>query len=112
LLVLGGSVLATLVSLPPRRLRSIAGVLRSALEESGAPPDEVIRQIVRLAEIARRQGMLALDEPARELPDDFLRGAIQMAIDGMDAATIETVMRGEMEAMDLRHTYGRNIFET
>jgi chemotaxis protein MotA len=35
-----------------------------------------------------------------------------MAVDGMDAATIEHVMRSEMEATDLRHTYGKGVLET
>jgi chemotaxis protein MotA len=112
LLVLAGSALATLVSLPPRRLGSIAGVLRSAFRDTTPSPEAVIEQVVRMAEVARRQGMLALEEPARAVSDDFLRRALQMAIDGMDAATIESVMRGELEATDLRHTYGKNVLET
>ncbi len=111
-LVLGGSILATVVSLPPRRLGSIAGVLRSAFRDTAPAPETVIEQIVALAAIARRDGMLALEEPSKRLSDDFLRRTLQMAIDGMDGGTIETVMRHEMEATDLRHTYGKSLFET
>src|SRR5262245_21244283 len=72
LLVLGGSALATVVSLPPRRAGSIGGVLRSAFCDNTPAPGEVMGQIVSMAEIARRHGMLALEEPSKALPDDFL----------------------------------------
>ena len=111
-LVVGGSALATLVSLPPRRLGSIAGVIRSAFRDNVMAAPDVLAQVVVLAEIARRHGMLALEEPAKALPDEFLRRAVQMAVDGLDAATIENVMRSEMEATDLRHTYGKGVLET
>ena len=112
LLVVGGSILATIASLPPRRFASIRGVVRRAFYDETPAPEAVIGQLVALAVIARREGMLALDEPSRGVSDPFLRQTLQMAVDGMDAATIETVMQSQMQAMDLRHTYGKSLFET
>lgn len=111
-LVIGGSILATLAAVPGAQFRSLPAVLRNALYVRTRPPEETIAILVSLAEVARRQGMLALERPVRLVGDDFLRRAMQMAIDGADGATIDAVLRSEMEAIDLRHTCGKALFES
>lgn len=112
LLVLGGSLLATLVSHPWSQFRSIGAVARKTVYEQASTQLESIGTLVRLAEVARRSGMLALEAPTREVKDEFLRTTMQMAIDGCDGGTIEAVMRAEMEATDLRHTCGKGLLES
>jgi len=112
LLVLGGSLLVTMVAYPPVQLRSLGGILKNAWYVRTRPPEEPIMLMVALAEIARRDGMLALDQHVSRIGDGFLRRGMQMAIDGIDATTIESVMQAEMEGVDLRHTYGKGFLET
>ncbi len=112
ILVLGGSVLATLVAFPFARFRSIGTVLRSAIWRREDQIEDLIATVVALAVLARRGGMLALDGPTDGLKNGFLQRAMRMAIDGADAATIESVMRSEMEGIDLRHTYGKGMLES
>jgi len=76
------------------------------------PPEEAIVLCVAMAEIARREGLLALDPHVSQLHDGFLRRAMHMAIDGIDPATIQAVMQREMESIDLRHTHGRGMLES
>lgn len=112
LLVLGGSVLATLVAFPVRRAQTLAGILRQAFSKPAGDTEEVVATVVVLSEAARRSGMLSLEEPVSRIEDRFLQRALRMAIDGLDAATIEEVMRSEMEGIDLRHTYGKGLLES
>lgn len=112
LLVVGGSALATLITLPRVRRGSIVKVVRAALVDRTPDVHQTIREIVSMAETARRDGMLALDASSARIEDGFLRRALQMAIDGMDGATIASVMRSEMEATDLRHIHGKSMLET
>ena len=112
LLVLGGSLLATLVAYPGDQFGMLGAVIRQALRAPVVTMQERIAALVRLAEIARRGGMLALEEPVNALTDGFMQRAMRMAIDGADGATIESVMRAELESTDLRHTYGKGLLET
>jgi chemotaxis protein MotA len=71
-----------------------------------------VAKLVVLAELARREGMLALETPTEGLDDEFLQRALRMAVDGADATTIESVMQAEIENIDLRHTYGKGMLES
>jgi chemotaxis protein MotA len=112
LLVLGGSMLATLAAYPLARFLSLGSVIGKAVYESSDSPEDKVLTLVVLAEVARREGMLALEAPTERLDDQFLQQALRMAVDGTDAATIESVMNAEMESIDLRHTYGKGMLES
>ncbi len=111
-LVLGGAVLTVVMSYPGTRLRAIRGMLRNAFYVGTRPVDEVIVTLVALAEIARRQGLLALDRPVAGLKDEFLKRAVQMAIDGYEPANIRAVLQAELESLDLRHRENWGVFES
>lgn len=111
-LVLGGAVLTTVMSFPGARLRSIRGMLANAFYIRTRPVEETILTLTALAEIARRQGLLALDRPVAGLRDDFLKRAVQMAIDGYEPGHIRAVLQAELEAIDLRHRENWSVLES
>lgn len=111
-LVMGGAVLTTLIAFPGGRFRSVGQLLRNAFVVRTHSAAESVIMLVALAEIARRDGLLALEKPVAGLKDDFLKRAMRMAIDGMDATMIERICRAEMESVDLRHTYGVRMIES
>jgi len=73
---------------------------------------ELIDQLVGFAEIARRDGILSLENAAREVEDPFIVQGIQMAVDGTDPELIEAIMDNELEAIDDRHEQGKAIFDS
>ncbi len=111
-LVLGGAVLTTLAACPVSDWRSVYRMVRHAFRVRTRSAADVVVLIVALAEIARRDGLLALEKPVASLNDPFLRKGFQMAIDGADASVIAAVLRAEMESTDLRHTYGVRMLES
>ncbi|HSW46286.1 MAG TPA: MotA/TolQ/ExbB proton channel family protein [Phycisphaerae bacterium] len=111
-LVLGGAVLTTLMSCPVSSRDAIRGLLRNAFFVRTRPADELVVLIVALAEVARRDGLLALDRPVAALKDAFLKKAFEMTIDGAEPGAVEAVLRAEMESTDLRHTYGVRMLES
>ena len=73
-----------------------------------AAPDysSLIEQIVKLAETARRDGLLALESQLGEVEDPFIKLGIQMAVDGSRPEVIEDILRTEMESVGGRHRDG------
>ena len=113
ILLVGGCALgATLASMP---LHSVISALKSAKKlvfSKESHIEHLIKEMVTYAEIARRDGVLALESVAREAPDPFLRRGLQLTIDGTDPEVIERIMRIEIDAMQERHRHGKHFFHT
>ena len=75
------------------------------------PPDTsgAIDQIVRFAERARRDGLLALEEEVNSIEDPFFRRGLQLAIDGGDPDMVREVMEADVHAMSERHKVGQKF---
>ncbi len=62
------------------------------------PADTVVDDIVKLAEKARREGLLALEDAAKSIDDPFLKKGVQMAIDGTDPDEVREILEAEIQA--------------
>jgi len=110
ILVGGCAIGATFMSMP---LHSIMGALSAAKKyilNKHEHVEHLIKELVNYAEIARRDGVLALESVSREAPDPFLRRGLQLTIDGTDPDVIERILRIEIDAMAERHKHGKHFF--
>lgn len=111
LVVLGGAGAAAMMAFPLKSMLSLPLVFKKAFLNKEDDLLALIGQLVSLAEVARREGLLALEGKMSEVPNPTIKAGLQMAIDGNDADTIESVMRTEMEALSRRHKEGRSILD-
>lgn len=72
--------------------------------------ERYIEDIVKIAELARGEGLLSLEGKLEE-GDPFLNYGVGLAIDGSDEIFIQDAMRGHIEAMELRHSEEISIYE-
>jgi chemotaxis protein MotA len=72
--------------------------------------EELIPLFVEWANVARREGLLALEAKVAEIEDSFLRNGLSMAIDGQTQEFIRDVMTEEIAAMEERHQANATIF--
>ena len=63
-------------------------------------PEETIDQVVELAEVARRQGLLALEQEADKVDDAFLKSALQGVADGMDAEDLAIMLEDQVATQE------------
>lgn len=111
LIVLGGSMAATLTSVPMRRFLSLHRISLKTLLHKMKPVNEQIAQLVDLAETARREGILAMEQRLEEIEDPFLERGVQLAIDGTDPEVIERTLNSDLDNLIERHEAGRSMFE-
>ena len=64
---------------------------------------EVIRKIIELSNVARKEGLLALEEASAELDDPFLRKGVLLIVDGTDPELVRGILDTEMGSVDDRH---------
>lgn len=112
LLTMGGTVAATIINYQGAQLRNAWRVLRIAASGRRLDPEEFIRLIVRLAEKARREGLLAMEEEAEQIKDPFLRKGIQLVVDGTDPELVRNIMDIELTFIEERHRQGQALFES
>ncbi len=106
-ITIGGTLSALVISFPPERLRNLGTVMRKAFSREKNDIPEDIRTIVALAEISRREGLLALDDVVDKYTDDvFLKRGISLIIDGADGDQLRTSLEGETYYMQQRHQKG------
>jgi chemotaxis protein MotA len=75
-------------------------------------PQAVIDRVVEFAEIARRDGLLALEQHASDEKDDFLRLALQNIADGMDAEELRELLEDEIATRDRVNRTAAKFFNT
>lgn len=103
LITFGGSLAAVLTSYSLNDfvagLKSFTLVLK-APEENTA---EVIQRIIDLSNVARKEGLLSLEEAAADLEEPFLKKGILLIVDGTDPELVRAIMETELVSLDDRH---------
>jgi chemotaxis protein MotA len=92
MIVLGGTFGAVLVTTPMGVVvRAIRGIRCIFVERSGDAP-ELINALIRYAGLARKNGIVSLEEEAAGIPDPFLKKALSLAVDGTDLQELRKMM--------------------
>ena len=113
ILVFGGTLGATLISFPLRTfLNGFVTGLKTAFVEPVYHAREIITTLVSFAEKARREGLLALENEAAALEDDFMRKGIQLVIDGRDTDIIRKILETEVSFVQERGAKAEAVFMT
>lgn len=110
--VFGGVICATFASFSLERMRSLAKALRIAFSKSQINLVEDIEKIVEIANVARRNGLLALEELTGEMDEPFLRKGIMLVVDGSDPELIRSIMETELSVIKERHGENRAILDS
>ena len=70
---------------------------------------ETVKLFVELSQLARREGILALEGKVQEIDDPFFKNGLSMVIDGMDPDFVSDVLDAELSVMEERHAEARSI---
>ncbi|HHY05249.1 MAG TPA: motility protein A [Thermoanaerobacterales bacterium] len=111
LIVFGGVFAAILVNYPLSKIIDLAKITKIAFFQKQLEAGEVIDKIVSLAETARREGLLALEEAAYQLDDAFLQKGILLIVDGTDPELVKSILETELIFLEERHKEGQGMYE-
>jgi chemotaxis protein MotA len=111
MIVLGGTLGATMLGQPFRVFVAAIRQLIHVLFEPHADPQSAIRQIIEFASKARKNGIVSLEKDALALPDPFLRKALTLAVDGTEPQEIRRMMELEIQLEESRRDAEAKVFE-
>ncbi|MBC7286488.1 MAG: flagellar motor protein [Armatimonadetes bacterium] len=111
-IVFGGTFGATMVSQPLSLVLKLPIIFKHAVLGKLLEPHQAIATIVELATIARREGVLALEQHLDRTGDRFLRKGLQLVIDGTDPEIVRDILETELAVQAERHKMGSKVFLT
>ncbi len=74
-------------------------------------PGQVITQIIELSNIGRKEGLLALEEAANNIEDEFLKKGIMLVVDGTDPELVRGILETDLYCLQERHSKVIGFFE-
>lgn len=111
IITLGGSISGTLAS---NKLQDFITGLKSitlTFKEVPQDPAAVIRNIIDLSNTARKEGLLALEEAANGIEDEFLKKGIMLVVDGTDPELVRGIMETDLGCIEQRHKKSIAVWE-
>jgi chemotaxis protein MotA len=111
ILVFGGAFAAGMAGGVLKDATGVGKLLQKAFLAKVAPPTQLVDDIVKLAERARREGLLALEDAVKTVTHPFLKRGLQLAIDGTDPEELHDILHAEVAAKKKADKAGSKIFE-
>lgn len=109
--VIFGTIGAILISFPLARITGLAAVVKKSFFNEAGDPAETISELVRYAEVARREGILSLENLMGEMKDPFIVRGVKMAVDGTDPELIRSILDTELDALTERHQANKAVLD-
>jgi chemotaxis protein MotA len=110
LLIFSGSISASAFSFPLEVTLRIPKLLSIAIFAQKNESHQAIEILTKMADKARREGLLALEEESKKINDAFLRKAVMLVVDGVDPAQVRAILEIEIHHMEERHAQGYGFF--
>jgi chemotaxis protein MotA len=112
MITVGGTIAATLMSFPLPNVLRVFSIAKKCFFDRPMSPIEEIRRITGYARLARRDGILALEERLGEDADPMLRRGLQLVIDGTPAEDVRDILSSQLDSRRERHRRGKQILES
>jgi chemotaxis protein MotA len=110
IIVFGGTFATAMIGNPTHRFLSLPAYFKVALFDPDLSPVKLIGDMIHLAELARREGILTLEAHLANMKSPFVQRGLKLAIDGVEPEQVQKVMEGELEMMTERHMAGAKVF--
>ena len=102
-ITIGCTIMVLIASFPPSQLAAIPKHIGILMNTKRFDPKAIIEQLVELAQIARKNGLLALEEQGNQQQDPFFKQCIMLIVDNNDADQVKEIMMNDIEQSSGRH---------
>jgi len=111
MITVGCTFAVVIASFPIPMLASIPKHLMTIMNVKRFNPTDIIDQITELAQKARKDGLLSLEEPANEQKDPFFKQAIMLIVDANDPEHVRSILENDIEQMTARHNATAGMYD-
>ncbi len=111
MIVFGGVMSATFIAFPLNKALNAFKNVGKIFNPPNLNPAEAISTIIQLANLARKEGILALEEAANNMEDTFLQKGILLIADGTDPELVRNILETELAYIEGRHKEVSGVWE-
>jgi len=111
LITFGGTFSAVVFAFPLSSIKDALKSIKYVFFYKHYDSDDIIKSIIDLANIARKEGLLALEEAAMQIEDEFLQKGIMLIVDGTDPELVRNILETELAFIEDRHKGNQNVYE-
>ena len=111
-LVIFGAMASTMIAMPFPVFRQAMSAQKLVFRPPVFDATEGINTIVSLANTARKEGVLALEDSATNMDDEFLKKGVMLIVDGTDPELVKAIMETELSYIEERHNDIARVFDT
>jgi chemotaxis protein MotA len=112
IIVMGGTVGACMVHSTPADFVRGLKMLKQALVNKRTELGHTLNELVDLAALSRREGLIALEAKIAEIKDPFLARTLEHAVDGVTAADLRNLMEADVDLEHRQELQAASLFET
>ena len=112
MIVLGGTIGAVLINYPLSDILGVSKVAKNVFFQKELKTESAIKTLVEMSRIARRDGILALENKLEDIKDPFFTKGVMLMIDGVEPTALSRILHTELEYVSERHRMGAEIFMT
>ena len=109
MIVLVGTLFVVLMKFSLAQFLGAVKVAVKAFSFKLVKPENIIEEVVELADAARKGGLLSLE--GKEVSSNFLSKGIQLLVDGHDADVVRELLKKDLHQTLQRHEWGAKIFK-
>ena len=110
LIVVGGTLAATMVNLPLKAVKNLFNILKNVFKGEDYDYVGIINEIVEKAQKARKDGLLSLEADLTNMREGFFKNGIELAINERESSRLRTFLNLEMNNIASRHIAGQELF--
>ncbi|GAA5159541.1 flagellar motor protein [Viridibacterium curvum] len=111
MIVVGGTFGAVMLQSPWRTFKQGLAMTVWVIKPPVPPLDDLIAQVVSWSQIARKEGLLTLENKMASQPDPYLRKAMQLLVDGVEPERIREVMEIDIHTWEVEMKQASKIWE-
>ncbi|MCM1148786.1 MAG: motility protein A [Butyricicoccus sp.] len=110
-ITIGCTIFVVVSSFPGSALKNVPKHFKVMLNSKKYNPMYYIDQLVELAQTARKNGLLSLEEKANEQTDPFFKQAIMLIVDANDPDKVKAILENDIECMSSRHEDAAGMYD-
>ena len=111
LIIIGGTFSCLFTGFTLTQMKNFPRLIKKTFQSPQTQEKaELLQLFIELSQIARREGILALENKVSEIQDPFFKTGLNMVIDGMDPDFVSDVLDAELQVMQERHAEGMSMF--